>query len=130
MTDLARSKFIAGLLGPFFLVFGVSMIVNRDMFPELVHQIQNDYGLIIVAGVAALTAGLGIVTTHNIWSGWPAAITVFGWLLVIGGVLRIVFPRQLAEFAATQLAPLPTFVAVAGALMLLIGLALTYKSHA
>ena len=122
-----RSKFIAGLAGPVFLSLGVSMFLNRDLFPDIVHQIQNSFPLIIVAGVIALTAGLAILQVHNTWSGWPALVTLLGWLLVIGGVLRIVFPRQLADIAGSVGAN-PACLLGGATLVTALGAFLTFKS--
>jgi hypothetical protein len=41
------------------------------------------------------------VRVHNRWSGgWPVIVTVLGWLFVLGGLLRILFPTQLGPAAA------------------------------
>ena len=122
-----RSKFIAGIAGPVFLTLGVSMFINHDLFPDIARQIQNSFPLIIVAGVIALAAGLAIIQTHNVWSGWPALVTLLGWLLVVGGVLRIVFPRQMADIAGSIGATSP-FLVGGAALVSALGVFLTFKS--
>ena len=123
-----RSKFIAGLAGPVFLSLGVSMLLNRDMFPDIVHQIQNSYPLVIVAGMIALVACLAIVQNHDTWSGWPAIITLIGWLLIIGGVLRIVFPRQLANIAGS-IGGNPSLLMIPATLITALGLFLCVKAY-
>jgi hypothetical protein len=124
---MERSKYIAGLAGPTALALGISVLVNRDMFPEIVSQISTSLPLIIVSGVITLVAGLAIVQAHNSWSGWPALITLLGWLLVIGGVLRIVLPQQLAGIAASVGAN-PSLLTVAGLAVSALGLFLTLKA--
>ena len=38
-----------------------------------------------------MTAGLAIVLYHNVWAlDWRVIITLFGWMAVIGGAIRIV----------------------------------------
>lgn len=123
-----RSKFIASLAGPVALALGVSVFINRDIFPDLIARIQNDPALIMVAGIVALTAGLAIVKMHNIWTGWPALVTAIGWLLIIGGVARIILPRQMAEMA-TSLIPGPAFFIVPAVLLCLAGAFMTYKGN-
>jgi hypothetical protein len=49
--------------------------------------------------------GLAIVYFHNRWTGgWPVLVTVMGWLSLVVGLLRMVFPTQMAAMA-TKLAP-------------------------
>ena len=46
-------------------------------------------------------AGLAIVRAHNRWvAAWPVLVTVLGWLALIGGLCRMLFPIQLGEAAA------------------------------
>ena len=38
--------------------------------------------------------GLAIVNLHNMWrADWRVIITVLGWLMMIGGIIRIVVPQ-------------------------------------
>jgi hypothetical protein len=67
----------------------------------LAEQISRDPGLIFVSGILLFVAGLAIVRAHNIWTGgWPVLVTVLGWLTVLGGLLRMLFPTQLAAMVA------------------------------
>ena len=70
--------------------------------------------LIYLSGVLSLLAGLAIVIAHNRWSGgWPVIITVLGWLMVIGGVIRIVVPQVMQTVAATIYAGRVAIIVVA-----------------
>src|ERR1700693_2629997 len=54
----------------------------------------------MIAGYAAFVPGLAIVYFHNRWTnGWPVLVTVMGWLSLVVGLLRMVFPTQLAAMA-------------------------------
>ena len=125
---MEHSKFIAGLVGPVALALGGSMLINGEIFPAMLQQIQNNFPLIVISGVLALVAGLAIVRTHPIWSGWPVVLTILGWLLVIGGLMRIVLPRQMAELAA-GLSPNPVFLTIPAAVLCLVGAFLSYKAY-
>jgi hypothetical protein len=83
----------------------------------------------MIAGYAAFVPGLAIVYFHNRWTnGWPVLVTVMGWLSLVVGLLRMVFPTQLAAMA-TKIAPaaagvFPVFAVV----FLLIGGFLSFKA--
>jgi hypothetical protein len=97
---VASSKFIAGLIGPVLMVLGLSMLLNRGTFRTIVEQFAQSYALIFLAGLLALVAGLAVIRTHNIWTrDWRVIVTIFGWLAVVGGLLRILFPGEIAVIA-------------------------------
>ena len=43
--------------------------------------------------------GLAILNVHRSWTGWPVIITIIGWLMVIGSVIRLVLPATTATLA-------------------------------
>ena len=50
--------------------------------------------MILLSALLALTAGLAIVNSHNIWSvDWRGLITLTGWFLTVVGAVRLVMPR-------------------------------------
>jgi hypothetical protein len=122
-----RSRFLAGLIGPVLTAVAISIFINGDMVGQMAQQISSDYGLIFVMGIVTLTAGLAIVLSHNVWKGWPTVITVFGWLAVVGGALRILAPRHVAEIAPSLVAQGWPVMVMAG-LVLVIGLVLSLKA--
>jgi hypothetical protein len=122
------AKLIASLAGPTALTLGLSMLINRDMYPALAQQVAGSLPFLILSGVVALVAGLAIIRVHNVWSSsWHTVVTILGWLLVFGGISRIVLPRQLSAFA-TGLGPDATFMVVPAIMVTAAGAFLTYKS--
>ena len=96
------SKTIAGLMGPTLLAMGIGMLLNLGSFAVMVEQVSHDIALIFFSGVLLLVAGLAIVRSHHVWTGWPVLVTVLGWLAIIGGLARLFFPTQLAAMAANM----------------------------
>jgi hypothetical protein len=122
------SKMIASLAGPTALALGLSMLVNRDMYPLLAQQVAGSLPFLILSGVVALVAGLAIIRVHNVWtSSWHTVVTILGWLLIFGGISRIVLPRQLSAFAM-GLGPDATFMLAPAIIVSAAGAFLTYKS--
>ena len=102
---METSRFLARLIGPFFAVCGIALIFNVDAFRAIGAEIVKSPGLVYLAGLLALATGLAIVNTHNQWTAdWRVVITLLGWLCVVGGVLRLVFPQPMTAFGASVLA--------------------------
>jgi hypothetical protein len=114
----ALSRFIAGMIGPVLAALGVSLLINRGLSTELAAEISHSKGLILFSGVLLLAAGISIIQCHATWRGWPAIITALGWLSVVSGLARILFPSQLADWATTMIAPPSTYIAAAFCLAL------------
>jgi hypothetical protein len=54
------------------------------------------------AKLVSLLAGLAIVNLHNTWrADWRVIITVLGWLVTIGGIIRIVVPQVAIAIGST-----------------------------
>ena len=87
---MALTIWISKFLGPVILVLGMPMIFSPESLQETTKRFLADSPLVLVSGVLAMTAGLSIVNTHNVWVlDWPLIVTLFGWALVLGGASRI-----------------------------------------
>jgi hypothetical protein len=123
------SKMIAGLIGPTLVAIAAGMLVNLGSFPALAEQISRDPGLIFVSGILLFVAGLAILRAHNIWAGgWPVLVTVLGWLAVLGGLLRMLFPTQLAAIAAA-VGGSTGWIIVGAVVLLVVGAFLSFKGY-
>jgi hypothetical protein len=122
------SKSIAGLLGPTLIANGVAVLVNLNTWRSLAEQFTRDPVLIYIVGIAVFVTGLAIVQRHNVWRGWPVAVTVFGWLILVAGLVRMLFPVQLAEIAVAVVRA-PGMLAGAVIVQLLIGAFFSYKAY-
>ncbi|HKZ95809.1 MAG TPA: hypothetical protein VJ045_02375 [Hyphomicrobiaceae bacterium] len=125
---MSNSKYIAGLMGPLLAIMGLSMLLNPSLFPAMASQLESNYGLVFVAGIMALVAGLAVVRAHNIWEpGWRVIITIFGWLAVVGGIARMMIPDQAAAIAASFVGS--GLITVAAVIQLALGAFLTFKGY-
>ena len=126
---LATSKMIAGLIGPTLIAIAAAMLLNFRSFPQLAEQISRDPGLIFLSGILLFVAGLAIVRAHNIWAGgWPVLVTVLGWVAVLGGLARMLFPTQLAAMVA-RVGQSSGWIIAAAVVILVIGAFLSFKGY-
>ena len=98
---MANSKTLAGLIGPTLIALAAALLINLGSISTLVESVSRDPALVLVSGVLSFVAGLAVVRVHNYWAGdWAVLVTILGWLLLVGGLVRILFPIWLAGMAA------------------------------
>lgn len=93
-----RTIFLSRLLGLYFLLVGLAMLINRQATIEIVTALVRNSPLMFMGGLIALVAGLAIVLAHNIWSGGalPVIVTLVGWIMLIKGALILFLPPEAA----------------------------------
>jgi hypothetical protein len=97
-----RSIFLAKLMGPTFVVVALGMLLNLDLYESMTAEALLPGVLFYLSGLLSLLAGLAIINLHDKWQlDWRVIITVQGWLMTIGGTLRIVLPQFAIEVGSS-----------------------------
>jgi hypothetical protein len=118
---MSTSVFLARLIGPVMVVIGVAFLTDRAGFRAMLEEMLASRPLIFVAGVAPLAIGLSIVLSHNVWTAdWRIVLTLFGWLAILVGAYRILFPAVVARDGAALVAK-PAALPTAAAILLVLG---------
>lgn len=118
---MQTSIFIARLIGPVMIVAGLSALLNRQRFHAMGEEFLASRGLMFLGGLMVMLGGLAIVLTHNVWTpDWRVMVTLFGWLLVIAGAIRIIEPPFLYAGARAFLRH-PAMALIAGLIWFAIG---------
>ena len=126
---MATSILIAKLIGPVILVAAIAALVDAKGLQEMTREFLKDRALIFVTGVLAMLGGLAIVNNHNIWiANWSVMVTLLGWAMFIGGVVRIALPSAVRSIGSAMMEK-PTMIRVSGAVWALIGAFLAYKGY-
>jgi hypothetical protein len=123
-----RTIFLSRLLGLYFILVGLAMLVNRRAAVEIVMALVRNSPLMFMGGLIALVVGLAIVLAHNVWSGGvlPVIITIIGWIILIKGALILFLPpEQAAGFFLGSL-HYENFLPLYAAFSLIFGAYLTY----
>ncbi len=85
---MPRSRQIARIVGPTLIALGISEALNLDAFAG------NPAAVVYLNGTLLFVAGLAIVQAHNRWSrDWRILVTLTGWILLFGGIYRMIAPR-------------------------------------
>jgi len=123
---METSFLVAKLMGPVMLVIGLAMWLNGESFRAMAKEFLKSDALIFIAGLLALSLGVTLVVLHNVWAAdWRVIITLFGWVSLAAGIVRLAFPGWLRDFAMRFIEWKP-LNAVAGAIYVVLGAALTY----
>jgi hypothetical protein len=94
---METSKTIAGLIGPTFVAVAAGLLLNLGSISAVLEPLSRDPALVLIYGIFLFVAGLAIVRFHNHWVvSWSVLVTILGWLLVVGGLARILFPLKFA----------------------------------
>lgn len=115
--DNKLSKNIGSVLGPLLIAVTTSEVLNFGIWTE------NNPPLTYLNGMILFAAGLAIVRFHHRWRPlWTASITLAGWLMMAGGVMRLYLPSM------EQASPGPVAYAFIG-LLCFLGLVMTFKAY-
>ena len=90
-------------MGPVLLAAAVLLLARPGVALDMAREFLKSPALIFVTGILAMVAGLAIVTSHQVWSGWPLLITVIGWALTLGGAVRMIAPDKVALIGGAML---------------------------
>ena len=89
------SLILAKILGAFFTIIGVSVILRRNELEKIVEEFTKSRMLSFIMGEFILIAGLFILALHNVWEyNWRTIITVIGWLTAIKGATYLMLPQK------------------------------------
>lgn len=90
---MESSLLLARLIGPLFVLVGVGVLVNRRHYAAMMKRFLENTELYYFSGILAFLVGEVLVLFHNLWVwDWRVAITVIGWMSLLKGAVRIVFP--------------------------------------
>jgi len=126
---MSTSIFLARLIGPVMLTIALAVFANQRGFRDLAEEFMASRALMFLAGFIIMPAGLAIVLTHNVWTAdWRVLITIFGWLNVVGGALRLAAPPFLVKTGRAMLKQ-PRFTLFAAAIWAVLGLLFCYFGY-
>jgi hypothetical protein len=119
---MSTSLFLARLIGPVMLVIGLAVFANQRGFREMAEEFMASRALMFLSGLIIMPVGLAIVLTHNLWTAdWRVLITIFGWLNVVGGAIRLFEPPFLIKTGRAMLKQ-PYFTPAAAGIWVVLGL--------
>lgn len=85
--------FLAAIIGPVYLVTGLSLLMYSKTWKTIVSTWIKDHTSLIGPMFFSLVFGLAIINMHNVWEWSPfVVITITGWGAFLKGVLYFLLP--------------------------------------
>ncbi|MEP0940658.1 MAG: hypothetical protein ABJH63_18705 [Rhizobiaceae bacterium] len=126
---METSIYIAKLMGPTMVVMAAALLKDQDGVKAMAREFIGNRSLVFVAGVFTLIGGLAVTIHHNIWVvDWPLLITIVGWAMVVGGIVRIALPELVKSWGEKMLQP-EHGLTIVGVVWLLIGGFLSFVGY-
>jgi len=117
---MMNSRRLAGLIGPTLVAIAISKALNFHMW------VTNVAPVTYLVGILLFVAGLSIIRAHNVWTrGWPVLITLLGWVIIFGGLVRMFVPEAQQTLQSTSIFG----VYVVDIVLLAIGLYLSFEAY-
>lgn len=92
------TTFLATVIGWYMVTFSLLMLYRHEHVKSVVIDIMGSRGLFFVIAIMTFVFGLLMVVSHNIWvMGWPVIITLFSWLVLVSGIIRLFFPDEASK---------------------------------
>lgn len=92
--------FLAQFWGWLLVIVSLTFLVRRKALLEELLRLIEDRSFTVFSGYIALVIGLVTIILHNVWvADWRVVITIFGWLSLFKGIVRIGFPEATQKLA-------------------------------
>lgn len=93
------SIYLGKVIGLYLIIASFGLLICKDRFKKLFKDATVHPFFITFSGFLSLILGLLITVAHNYWAGnWSTIITVFGWLLLFQGFIRIYCPKYAIDW--------------------------------
>ena len=124
-----ETTFLATVLGWYLIIFSLFLLFRSELAKVVIADILAQRGLFSVLAIITIVVGLLMVVSHNIWvNDWPVAVTLFAWLTVVGGVIRLFCP-EIIKKRGTSFINHPVRMKIVCALVLFFGLYLLFHVY-
>lgn len=95
---MQNAMWLASIFGPLLVIIGIWMLFYRDNMMKVCTSVKNSPGVMYVMGIINLLIGLTVLSEFNMWNwGLPLLVTLFGWAMLIRGLMVFFMPQLLFE---------------------------------
>lgn len=117
---------IATVLGPFYMILGLSILLYAKTWQVLLEKWEKDHLSLIGLMVFSVVGGLLIISLYNVWT-WNVwiIVTIAGWSMLIKGAFYFLAPGAWIK-SVIELKRSKALLYVGGVCAVLLGAVLIY----
>ena len=113
---MLTTTFFLKFFGYIMFLMGLAMVLSKSSRDGIINLNKNHS---VLLGFINLFLGIPIIILHNIWTGpWEIAVTLFGWLSVIKGFMRILNLPSINKMRENKISESGTLISAWVALIL------------
>lgn len=95
---MQNAMWLASIFGPLLVVIGIWILFYRENMMKVCTSVKNSPGVMYLMGIINLLIGLTTLSEYNMWNwGLPLLVTLFGWVMLIRGLMVFFMPKLLVE---------------------------------
>ncbi len=122
---MENTQFLSQIWGPTVLAVGLGIFASRKYYIRVYRELEKETLAVLIFGMFGIAAGIAQIMYHNSWGSLPEIlISIFGWGLLIKGLMFAIFPDvvdKAGDFQVTK-----NLIPYAGGFMIIVGLYLTW----
>jgi len=89
---METSIFLAKVIGLFGVISTLAIIIRYKLHLAMEENAAKNPTTIYLSGFLLLMLGILLTVSHQVWTrDWRVVITIFGWLILVKGIMRILF---------------------------------------
>jgi vacuolar-type H+-ATPase subunit I/STV1 len=108
LKGMELSLFLAKLFGIYLLIVAILWGVRGEVISNVIDEFFTSRPMLFLSGLLALAIGIAMAISHSVCElNWRGLITLFGYLSIAKGIVRIGFPevpKKAAGFLLTDTA--------------------------
>jgi len=118
---------LARIFSIYFILIGISMFINRSFFRAAVKELASNNVAMLIIATTTLMLGVLLVNLHNIWvHDWRVMVTLLCWMVLLGGVVRSLFPTFVQGMAGRIFYKNGRFLGIVSTMSLALGILFGY----
>lgn len=121
--------YLATVIGWYLIIMSLFLLFQYEHAKSIMVEVLAQRSVLFLAAILTVLMGLLMVASHNLWvMGWPVVVTVFSWMVLIGGLVRLFFLDHVIKLGK-QILKNPIKIKSVAIVYLLLGLFLLFHVY-